>query len=453
MSEIKFTSDFIWGASSAAYQIEGAWNIDGKSPSIWDTFTQTKGNVHNDENANITCDFYNNYKEDISLMKEAGLKSFRLSTAWSRILPDGIGKVNQKGLDFYNRVIDTLLEKNIEPFICLYHWDLPQILQDKGGWSNRESSDWFTEFTNIVVSNTCDRVKKFSTFNEPVVFTLAGYGQGIMAPGISDFTKTLQAIHHVNLSHGYSIKEMRSISSDLKCGCVNVMAPIKSNSNKEKDIEASRIANVFFNTLFTDPQYLGNYDPYIAQQMKDIIKDGDMKIIKQKLDYFGLNFYSHFHVQADPTDKLFMGAKTNNDAGFTLLPPPDDAEVNPMGWEIAPSSFYDQIMQVKEKYGSPVIYITENGVATEDVLSEKNTISDEERISFYKRYLTSLNRAINDGADVRGFYAWSFTDNFEWHRGYDMRFGMVYIDYENQKRIPKDSFFFYKNLIESSVIS
>ena len=202
MSEIKFPSDFIWGASSAAYQIEGAWNIDGKSPSIWDTFTQTKGNVHNDENANITCDFYNNYKEDISLMKEVGLKSFRLSTAWSRILPDGTGKVNQKGLDFYNRVIDTLLEKNIEPFICLYHWDLPQILQDKGGWSNRESSDWFTEFTNIVVSNTCDRVKKFSTFNEPVVFTLAGYGQGIMAPGISDFTKTLQAVHHaVSYTH------------------------------------------------------------------------------------------------------------------------------------------------------------------------------------------------------------------------------------------------------------
>ena len=442
-----FGPGFLFGASTAAYQIEGAVDVDGRGPSIWDTFSATPGKVENGDTGAVACDHYHRYADDIGLMRELGLQAYRFSTAWPRILPEGTGAVNQKGLDFYNRLIDGLLEAGIEPWLCLYHWDLPQALQDRGGWATREAADWFADYATVVGRAFGDRVKHFIPFNEPNVVVWVGNCMGVHAPGIADRETTLSVLHTVNLAHGRAITALRSVVPEAQYGHVVAIQPCSPLIDDEAHRRASDLQDMFWNQAMVDPQLLGRYPDALAEMLGSRVHDGDLATIAQPLNFFGMNHYS----------RIFISPDDSNPFGIAMGGPGPErmaagAKVTEMGWLIDGTGFTDALTGFKQRYGDVPIYITENGAAFDDTVAADGTVDDPDRVAFLKEYWQGLQAAKAQGVDVRGYFVWSLMDNFEWALGYGKRFGIVHVDYDTQKRTPKTSARMYQNLIAGRTI-
>jgi beta-glucosidase len=432
-------SRFIWGVSTSSYQIEGAAKEDGRGPSIWDTYSRQPGRVTNGDTGDIACDHYHRYREDIALMKDLGVDAYRFSVAWPRILPEGRGKVNDAGLGFYDRLVDALIASGIEPWLCLYHWDLPQALGDLGGWTNRSCAQWFADYAGVVGRRFSGRVKRFATFNEPSIFTLFGFCLGGQAPGISDRAMLLKAIHHVNLAHGAAVDVLRSVVQGASLGIIHNYQPCRPETDKPQDIAAAGAMDAYWNRAFPDPQLLGRYPSSLADDVAPWAMLGDHARICRPIDWFGLNHYSPSYFKADAGQPL----------GVAFGSAPADVRRSDMGWPIEPDAFRDTLVTVHKRYGLPV-YVLENGTASKDVINSAGEVSDQPRIEYLKSYTSAMSEAIAHGADVRGYFVWSLLDNFEWGSGYTQRFGLVYVDYPTQRRIPKESFRWYARLIQSS---
>jgi beta-glucosidase len=438
-----FPPGFLFGASTAAYQIEGAVAEDGRGPSIWDKFSHTPGKIDGEDNGDVACDHYHRYREDIALMRELGLNAYRLSTSWSRILPEGRGAVNAKGLEFYERLVDAVMAAGIEPWICLYHWDLPQALEDRGGWQNRDCARWYADYAALIARRLGDRVRHLATFNEPNVATFKGYGDGEHAPGIRGRASALKALHTMNLAHGLGMQALRSERAALVLGNIYNLHPMEPASGRDDDRIAAEMLDAMWSRAFPDPQILGRYPAPLAPEMEALIRPGDFDIIRQKQDYFAFNHYTRLRVRHDK-DHPFHVAE---------VPPEPDRQVTEMGWEVAPDAFLATILEAKERYaGDLPIYITENGAAFGDEVTRDGRIHDRERIEYLRGYLGAILDAIAAGVDVRGYFVWSLLDNFEWGLGFSKRFGLVHVDYGTRERRPKDSFHFYGELAKGAAL-
>lgn len=435
--DIEFPAGFIWGASTASYQIEGAWNEDGKGVSIWDSFSQKDGNVLNGDTGNVACDHYHLYKKDVALMADLGLNAYRFSTAWSRIFPEGRGKPNRKGRDFYDSLIDELLEHEIDPWLCFYHWDLPQALQDKGGWQNRDMVYWFADYAAFVAEAYGDRVKHFIVLNEPNVAALVGHLLGIHAPGKTDLMAFLAATHHFNLATGLTLERLRSLKSDWQLGTVFNLQPTHPEKDTDEDIEAAELFDRVMNKNFLEPLLKGQYPSESQAMLAMFIQDDDLRQIQQPLDFIGLNCYTRTLIKADKASLV----------GIAQAQPDKAAERTAMNWEVYPKALQESLLNLKENYGNPKVFITENGAAYQDEVNPRGEIIDDKRIVYLERHLEAIRDALEDGANVAGYFVWSLLDNFEWAEGYDKRFGLVHVDYATQKRTPKKSYGWYQEVI------
>ncbi len=430
---------FIWGTSTSSYQIEGAAKEGGRGPSIWDVYSQIAGKIANGDTGDVACDHYHRYAEDIGLMKQIGLDAYRFSVAWPRVLPTGRGRVNETGLDFYDRLIDGLLAAKIEPWLCLYHWDLPLALGDEGGWINRDTAGWFADYAALIARRYGDRVKRWATFNEFSVFTIFGFALDGQPPGISDRVAHLKAIHHTNLAHGLGVDVVRSLVPGASIGAVHNRQRIVPESQKPEDVAAAGLLDEHWNLVFPDPQILGHYPTQTAKHIEPIMQAGDMAKICRPLDWFGINHYGPIFIKKD--DKTVWG--------YGWGATPADAPVSEIGWAIFPDMFRDELIEIDRKYKLP-IYVTENGAGSHDAPDGKGAVDDHPRISYLTAYTDAMKDAIKTGADVRGYFVWSLLDNFEWSAGYANRFGLVYVDFKTQRRIPKSSSRWYADLIKSA---
>ena len=430
---------FTWGVATSSYQIEGAATAGGRGPSIWDTFSRVPGAVINGDSGDVACDHYHRYNEDLDLIKWLGVNAYRFSIAWPRIFPQGAGSPNQAGIDFYDRLIDGALERGITPWPTLYHWDLPQALEDKGGWNSRATSERFAEYAHLMAEKFGDRVKNWTTLNEPFCSAWLGYLYGVMAPGIKDLQTAINASHHLLLGHGLATQAIRSVASDLRVGIVlNLTPAIPLNENDEL---AAKYADGFDNRWYADPVFKGSYPQDIVEGFgKEVpIHAGDMQSISAPLDFLGINFYTRQTVTLDESAKPLPYRPVMVDG----------VERTAMGWEVHPESLTNIIMRVHRDYAPKEIYITENGSAWDDsVINDK--VDDPRRVSYLERHLDAMLAAKAQGAPVNGYFAWSLMDNFEWAYGYSKRFGIVYVDYETQKRIPKSSAYYYRERIKNS---
>lgn len=457
MKQAHFSDAFKWGVAAAAYQIEGAYQEDGKSLSWWDTFTKRPGAIKNGDHGDIACDHYHRYPEDIAMMSDMGVQAYRMSVSWPRIIPEGFGKVNQKGLDFYDRIIENLLQKNITPYMTMYHWDYPQALYNRGGWLSPDSPKWFAEYAAVVTKHFSDRVSHFMPHNEPAVTLCLGHQLGVHAPGQKlDMPDLLQISHNLMLSHGLAVQAIRSHAKrPVQVGTANVTSTFIPASNATADIESARRANFDMSTQVTADMQLWNtgfwFDPMIKGQFpKDYetvfgglprnYQDGDLKIIAQPLDFIGFNLYQSTEVRADQNgnpEVLDYGKRP----GFPTTH---------FDWPVTPNALYWIPKMLSERYGKYPIYITENGMACMDWKSLDGKVHDPQRIDFLNRYLLALDKAAEEGVNMAGYFQWSIMDNFEWAEGYDKRFGLVYVDYETQERILKDSAHWYSNVIRTN---
>jgi beta-glucosidase len=438
---LSFPSGFLWGASTSAYQIEGAVAEDGRGASIWDRFSSTPGNVRNGDTGAIACDFYRRHPEDIALMTELGLTAFRFSIAWPRVAPGGRGPVNAAGLDFYDRLVDELLAAGIRPFPTLYHWDLPQVLEDGGGWTSRDTAAAFAEYVEVVAARLGDRVSDWTTHNEPFCSAWLGYADGRHAPGRSAHRDGLAAAHHVLLSHGLALDVLRQACPQARVGIVLDSWPTHAASDDARDVAAAGRADAFRNRLFFDPVLRGAY-PWEVFDALDVdgkfIRDGDLKAIAAPIDFVGVNNYSRTVVAADP------------ESGEPVEVPVAGAEHTGLGWEVYPDGLYEVLTRLHREYGVRSLYVTENGAAFADVRGHDGAVHDPERTRYLERYVGAVARAIEDGVPVHGYFVWSLLDNFEWTHGYSQRFGLVYVDYPTLERVPKSSFRWYRDLIASA---
>ncbi|MFW5658465.1 MAG: GH1 family beta-glucosidase [Bacteroidota bacterium] len=431
-----FGADFKWGVASAAYQIEGAWNVDGKSPSIWDTFTHEKGNVLNNDTGDVACEFYTRYPQDIPTAASLNVDAFRFSLAWTRILPEGTGNVNHRGLDFYKRVVDTCLENSLEPWVTIYHWDLPQILQDKGGWANRDVIGWFSEYTDVVTRALGDRVKHWMIFNEPAAFVSLGYMLGMHAPGKKSLGKFLKATHYVNLSmaEGGRIAranvEQGKIGSTWSCSHVEPKDP-----DNPRDLRSVRRMDALLNRLFIEPSLGLGYptDGFsLLRRIEKLHEPGDEQKLLFDFDFYGLQNYFRAVVKHALFPPFVWTKQVEADELDT------DVKTTEMGWEVFPPGIYRILMQFHERYNLPKIIVTENGAAFPDRV-EDGRVHDKDRVQYYQDYIGQVLRAKRAGAPIEGYFAWTFMDNFEWAEGYHPRFGLVHVNYDTQQRIVKDS--------------
>lgn len=434
--------NFIWGVSTSSYQIEGAANQDGRGPSIWDTRCRQPGKVANGDTGDVACDHYHHFAEDVALMKTMGLYAYRFSVAWPRVIPLGRGAVNEPGLAFYDRLIDELLKAKIEPWLCLYHWDLPQALEDQGGWTNRDSVKWFADYAELMARRYGDRVKRFATFNEFSVFTLFGYAFDWAAPGLKDREAHLKAMHHVNLAHGAAVDILRAAVPHVSIGAIHNRQRVLPEHDTQEDMSAAALLDEFWNQAFPEPQILGIYPGSIERAIRPYVQPGDMERIRRPIDWFGLNHYGPIFAKHDP-DGVW---------GFGWGDAPPDAPRTEIGWPIFPEAFRDELIDITRRYRLPV-YVTENGFGGNDCPDEACEIKDHKRIHYLRAYTNAMHDALKAGADVRGYFVWSLLDNFEWGNGYSQRFGLVYVDYKNQKRIPKQSARWYAELIRAADVS
>jgi beta-glucosidase len=430
---------FVWGVSTSSYQIEGAWNEDGRGPSIWDTRCRTQGKVANGDTGDVACDHYHRYPEDVGLMKGLGIDAYRFSVAWPRVLPRGKGPVNGKGLDFYDRLIDTVLAAGLEPWLCLYHWDLPQVLDDLGGWTNRDCAGWYADYAALCAKRYGDRVRRWATFNEFSVFTLFGYAFDWNAPGVIDKAANLRAIHHVNLAHGMGVDVIRALVPGASVGAIHNRQRVLPEKDSDADRAAAALLDEHWNRAFPDPQLAGCYPPLLAELIEPYVRGGDMARICRPIDWFGLNHYGPIFAKADP----------NWLWGFAWGNAPDDAPRSDIGWPIFPDAFRDELVELTRRFRLPV-YVTENGAGGNDKPDRNGRVRDPKRVKYLEAYVAALQDAIRAGADVRGYFVWSLLDNFEWGSGYASRFGLVYVDYATQQRIPKTSYGWYGDLIKGA---
>jgi len=436
-----FPKGFVWGAATASYQIEGAWDEDGKGENIWDRFSHAPGNVDNGDTGDVACDHYHRWPEDVALMKAMGLKAYRFSIAWARILPAGRGVVNQTGIDFYSRLVDALLEAGIEPWVTLYHWDLPQALEDEGGWPARMSADAFVEYADVVTRALGDRVKNWITFNEPWVSAFVGYQDGRHAPGLTDRDAAVAAAHHLLLSHGRSVPVIRANCPDAYVGITLNLTPQVPASPGIPDRKLATWTDGYINRYFLDPLvgrgYPGDITTGYGKAM-EVVQPVDMDTIAVPIDFLGINNY---------TRNIARDKDASNNEPQTLF---RGDEITEMDWEVYPKGLYNILGRLHFEYSFPAIYITENGAAFPDEVNEDGEVDDPARLSYIKRHLEMVYSAIQIGVPVKGYFVWSLFDNFEWGFGYAKRFGIVYIDYQTLQRIPKSSAKWYRQVINDN---
>lgn len=442
-SSLDFGTDFKWGVATAAYQIEGAHNLDGKSTSIWDTFSHKKGNIKTGENGDIACDFYHSYEQDLDLLKSLNMTVFRFSIAWSRILPNGVGAPNQKGIDFYNRVIDACLERGLEPWLTLYHWDLPQVLQDQGGWMNRESLSWFSEYAELVTKSFGDRVKNWMVFNEPSAFTALGYLIGYHAPGLKGFGHYLPTVHHVCLCQAEGGRIIRKNVINANIGTTYSCSHVDVFKSEKRDGKSAKRWDVLLNRLFIEPALGMGYPTAsfpILRKLEKYILPGDLEKLKFDFDFIGVQNYTREVVKKMGLIPIMKGLE---------IPPKkrNVTEITDMGWEVYPEGIYQIIKQFAAYPNVKKIFVTENGCAFPDELID-GKVNDVKRIDYYQRYLKQVLRAKQEGVNIGGYFSWTLLDNFEWSEGFKPRFGLVYVDFKTQKRIVKESGYWFKDFLK-----
>ncbi|MDX8336152.1 GH1 family beta-glucosidase [Candidatus Cetobacterium colombiensis] len=459
-----FTKDFLWGAASAAYQVEGAWNEDGKGVSIWDDFSKIPGKTFEGTNGDVAVDHYHRYKEDVKLMAEMGLKSYRFSIAWTRIFPNGRGEVNLKGIEFYNNLINELLKYNITPFITLYHWDLPLELQKIGGWESKETVDAFNEFAKVCFEAFGDRVQHWITFNEAIVFITLSYMLQAHPPMIDSPKKGFQASHNVNIAHAKAVKSFRDMGIKGEIGITHVLNPAYPASNSEKDIKAAEYAEQDTFYWYYDPILKGEYPKEYLEFLEEkgwapTITKEELELLKtNKSDFIGVNYYQRRLVKSNDENKKLIKSRENSTGaagnpsycGRYIVTVDPNCEYTKWGWEIFPQGLYDGMARIKERYGDIPIYITENGLGDQDeILSGE--ILDYPRIDYIERHLAVCKKAITDGIKLKGYYAWSFTDLLSWLNGYKKQYGFVFVDHNNNlERRKKKSYYWYKDVIETN---
>ena len=449
---MNFPENFLWGTATAAYQVEGAVDEDGRGASIWDTFSHTPGKVLHGDTGDIACDQYHRLKEDLDLMSDLGIQAYRFSVAWPRIQPEGSGSANQRGLDYYRRLVEGLRERSIEPVLTLYHWDLPQALEDQGGWTVRETSERFAEYAGIVYEALSDSVEFWITLNEPWVSAWLGYGYGIHAPGHADIGKALAATHYLLLGHGLALENMRSAGErDNQLGITLNLSPVRPASDEREDVEAARRVDGNANRLYLDPIFRGRYpedmlEHYSSEGDFGFIRDGDLGVVSAPVDFLGVNYYMrHTVVGKGKNSKLPTAMRFADIGAETVLPP--GIETTAMGWGIEPDGLTELLVRLKEEYTGLPIYITENGVALDDYADPEGEIRDEERIAFLEFHFRAAHGAIERGVNLAGYFVWSLLDNFEWAEGYSKRFGIVHVDYPSQRRTPKTSAHWYSGVV------
>lgn len=444
MGKVTFPEGFKWGAATAAYQIEGAWNEDGRGPSVWDTLCHIPGIIQNDDTGDVAIDHYHRYKEDVALLKEMELQTYRFSISWTRIIPEGTGKVNQQGIDFYNNLINELIAADIEPIVTLYHWDFPQALVDKNGWQNRDSADWFTEYAKVCFNEFGDRVKHWITFNEPWVDAFA-LEFLIGTPTVEGMTKAVTISHNYLRSHAQAVDLYRKLNMGGQIGITLSLSPAYSAAETTEDKEATEIFDGFKNRWFLDSVFKGEYpeDMLTLYQMKIGVPDifpGDMELIKNNpIDFLGVNYYSRTVLKkVDQVPVLGIEKVENIDDTWAT------------NGEVFPQGLYDLLVRLDKDYDHPLLYITENGASFGDDDIVNGKINDTRRISYLEQHFKAAHRAIEEGVNLQRFYVWSCFDNFEWIFGFSRRFGLIYIDYATQKRIWKESAFWFKQIIENN---
>ncbi|WP_328536172.1 GH1 family beta-glucosidase [Streptomyces sp. NBC_00344] len=435
-------ADFTWGVATAAYQIEGAVAEDGRSPSIWDTFSHLPGKIDNNDNGDVACDHYHRWREDIGLMKQLGVDAYRFSVAWPRVVPGGDGPVNDKGLAFYDELVDGLLEAGITPFPTLYHWDLPQVLQDRGGWPSRDTAEHFATYAAVVAERLGDRVKDWTTLNEPLCSSWIGHLEGTMAPGLTDITAAVRTSYHLHLGHGLATQAIRAAVPGARVGVVNNITTCEPATEREEDVAAAVRADGHTNRWWLDPIHGRGY----PQDMVDLygvdlpIRAGDLDTIAAPLDWLGVNYYFRNVVADDPKGPL-------PHAKQVYLP---GARHTAMDWEVNADGLENILLRLTEDYGPEKIYVTENGSAYPDVVRPDNCVDDPERTQYLDEHLAACSRAARRGVPLAGYFAWSLLDNFEWAYGYDKRFGLVHVDYPTQRRTIKGSGHRYADIVRSA---
>ncbi|HET6302727.1 beta-glucosidase [Microbacterium sp.] len=451
-SGLEFPPGFTFGSATAAYQVEGAANEDGRGPSIWDTFSRTPGKVWDGDTGDIACDHYHRWESDVDLMRELGLGAYRFSIAWPRIFPTGRGEVNRKGLDFYSRLVDGLLERGIRPVATLYHWDLPQALEDEGGWTARSTTDAFEDYARVMGEALGDRVNTWTTLNEPWCSAYLGYGQGGHAPGRHEPASALSAVHHLNLAHGRAVQALRATSTGSPDYSITLNFHVLRPGG-EGAAEAMRRADALANRAFTHPLLRGEYPADLLEDTASVtdwsfVRDGDLATINQPIDVLGVNYYSTATVRLwDGVSPKQMNDGHKGVAGGTAWPGSDHVlefvqqpgPYTAMGWNIAPEGLEALLVSLSEQFPGQPLMVTENGAAFDDVVAPDGSVPDPERTDYLRRHLTAAHRALQRGVDLRGYFVWSLLDNFEWGYGYAKRFGIVRVDFDTLERTVKDS--------------
>ncbi|SET24456.1 beta-glucosidase [Oceanobacillus limi] len=442
MAIIQLPKDLKFGVATAAYQIEGATNEDGRGQSIWDTFAKTPGKVVNGDNGDIACDSYHRYKEDVQLIKDLGCDMYRFSVSWPRILPNGTGDVNQAGLDYYHRLVDELIAQGIEPMCTLYHWDLPQALQDNGGWENRETIEAFVNYAEIMFKAFEGKINKWITINEPWCVSYLSNYLGVHAPGNQDLQAATTISHHLLVAHGKTVKRYRELGMEGEIGYAPNTTWKEPYSNQQQDIDACRREVGYLIDWFFDPVFLGSYPEHLVDWYKQKgvtldIKAGDMELIQQKIDFVGINYYNGNVARYQSGSGLFDCEDI--DMGYNRT------DIN---WPIYPEGFYKVLTYIHDRYGDTPIYITENGACFNDDV-QQGQVKDDGRIDYLKTHLASLQRSIDSGVPIKGYLCWSLLDNFEWAEGYTMRFGLVHMNYRTLERTKKDSYYWYQKVIDN----
>ncbi|MGD0674775.1 MAG: GH1 family beta-glucosidase [Polyangiaceae bacterium] len=451
-SVVRFPKGFVWGTATSSYQIEGAAHEDGRGESIWDRFARTPSNIKDGSNGDVACDHYHRWRDDIALMKKLGLQAYRFSVAWPRVLPVGRGSRNDRGLDFYSRLVDGLLEAGITPFVTLYHWDLPQPLQDEGGWTNRATAEAFALYADVVTRRLGDRVKFWITHNEPWCASIVGNLKGHHAPGLRDGRAAIASAHHLLLSHGWAVPIVRRNAADAEVGITLNLSPFHPASSSPDDADAARHQDGQMNRWFADPVYRAAYPAdmvadyvalgYFPEGDRSFVQLNDLRYIAAPTDFLGVNYYNR---GVSRSDRIAESANRPR----TVFAAPE-SERTSIGWEVYPHGMFEVLMRVHLDYRPAKLFVTENGAAYGDGPDSQKRVADGKRIAFLRDHLLEAGRAIEQGVPLCGYFAWSLMDNYEWDHGYTQRFGLTWIDYATQERIPKDSAFWLRGVVETN---
>src|SRR5680860_207612 len=433
----RFPDGFVWGVSTSAYQIEGATTVGGRGESIWDRFTSVPGRVSDGSDGSIATDHYHRWEADLDLLAELGVGAYRFSVAWPRIQPDGRGRPSRAGLDFYDRIVDGLRARGIAPWLCLNHWDLPQALQDRGGWPNRDVASYFAAYAEHVALALGDRTEQLFMLNEPNVHAVMGYLFGLHAPGHSELGEFLAAVHHQNLATGLAALRLREVAPHASLGTILNLQPVEAAERGEEHQAAAALVDAAYNRAALDPLLRGAYPEALAGMMSPYVQGDDLRHIATPLDLLGVNHYTRLYVRADP----------DGPAGLALASPPKGRKLTAMGWEVAPEALYRQLCELKTDYGNPALVITENGAAFDDRQGPRGAVDDRQRSAYLAAYLRAVAQACEEGCDVRGYFVWTLVDNFEWSFGFDRRFGLVQLERDSLKRTPKGSFDVYREIV------